>query len=51
LETIPFWSFSYQEAQNQLKDDSQQAQLLEQLVTGLSRDRRRRKEAKILRIQ
>ena len=37
LETIPFWSLSYQEAQNQLKDDSQQAQLLEQLVTGLSK--------------
>ena len=37
LKLIPFWSGSYSEAQKQLKDNSQQAELLDQLVMALSK--------------
>lgn len=37
LKLIPFWSGSYSEAQKQLNDNSQQAELLDQLVMALSK--------------
>ncbi|MBD2742076.1 hypothetical protein [Coleofasciculus sp. FACHB-1120] len=37
LKLIPFWSGSYSEAQKQLTDNSQQAELLDQLVMALSK--------------